>query len=170
MVKDLESSDKNGDFWETKINTAFNNAGLIDPGFAASASVAAPRSSYIMFGKVVKSYSDIQYILVSEYATLFDARDQVIGHLKEIGVKEQDDRERDAMVKRVADCHLRAELLGQRAHQSNRMSSCELCKSDRDFKAYASLLFSSNDEVLKRAPEAPGSDVGYFLSSFFSIY
>lgn len=125
---------------------------------SSSRSLLAPKSTYMVFGKVVTSFVDLEYVLVSEYTTLMDSRVQLLDELQDIDRKEQDkERERPAMVQRAACCHLRNELTGQKSQASAR-ASCELCTSDLAFKKYANSLFTNSDDALKPVPEAEGSD------------
>lgn len=170
VLKNMENSEKRNEFWESKMSAEFTqtHTGLsgddeeIPSTASTSRSFLAPKSTYMVFGKVVTSFVDLEYVLVSEYATLMDSRVQLLDELQDIDRKEQDkEGERPAMVQRAACCHLRNELTGQKSQTSARATatiSCELCTSDLAFKKYANSLFTNSDDAFKPAPEAEGSD------------
>lgn len=135
LLSILEASDHSGEFWETKLSRIFNESDTT----CDSTSV---RKSYMMLGRSVASYGDLKSLFESRYVLLFETREQLVMQIKELQRKQQDLVECDKMLQRFVECHVRS-----------RLNSCEMCKSEKVFKTYSSLLFTNSEEALKRTKQ-----------------
>lgn len=162
------SWEKAEEFWEVKMSNEFDPIERAGDNLTNSLQSKSVKISYRIFGSVCKSFLDLERAFAAEYTSLFEKRQEVIERLKEIGNKEQDRVEREAIVQRVAECHLR--LAASRARQ-RAQHVCELCKSDSAFKEYARCLFTknNNEDVFKPDTSTQNASENEVSLSFLKI-
>lgn len=157
-IDEWSSTKPHDDFWNVKLNGEFtlSRTAAMQAATSLNSSQEQPVYEYVIFGKSIRTYTQLELILVAEYEQILEAREHLV-HLLDDLKRERTREERDAMVQRVAACHLRdfgIPAANSATNNNNATAvktklngSCELCECDRAFDAYARCLANKSQDL-----------------------
>lgn len=159
-IDEWSSTKPHDDFWNVKLNGEFtlSRTAAMQAATSIYSSQEQPVYEYVIFGKSIRTYTQLELILVAEYEQMLEAREHLV-HLLDDLKRERTREERDALVQRVAACHLRDfgipaansatanNNAAAAAVKTKLNGSCELCECDRAFDAYARCLANKSQDL-----------------------
>lgn len=160
MLDKLKASDKLDNIWRVKFGSQFCQVQVVkSPWSKSSKKNISSDTCYLILGNYVRSFDELRDVLMVEYHSFIEARQMFVWQLRELFAlmsnedeKNERERARAEMIKRVVDCHL--EKLNSSVSENNNDSVnelvlCELCRSERTLKDYVGWLFDIKDGSVK---------------------